>query len=594
MDCGFVWAEWSATPVPDTATSCDDEGNTSSYTRQCVWVNATHETLIDSYEPVLDNCGDDRPKRAREVSVTGDGECSYISQRSVKELDGFVLTKHARFRVFWRLQFDLFLRPGQTGSVEVLKIKKDGISVCAAQLLVTMVNINETAFELKFDICNDDNVMKSIIVGPVNLLAKWFEVDITDIKSSGEIDIDIGSYFKSSTVFSPRSLPHGDDFLTHQLGTADGKLRAYRFLTTISASCLEAMNDVENLKCSKLCVTQPRFKAGLNWSDCVVQSETVGEVTRYLDTCTGTCNTNGYCSEIFVPPQDEKTSVYTQACQVATTWEAWSNCVCSTGKQLRKKTLECTHDSTTVTCASNQLRTTIENGEDRLCGDGTYNWGEWSTCSDASLIGFESVSGTSCICPNDCDNTVINKRRRVCQAKVTTPNSIRIELGNSSDSMLGKSVELYKVDKLSGVGELITTLTDTCESGWTAHVIGEKVSCVKVGSQTNDALTALANCQLLDARLPVPQTDAEIADLLEVMRRMDLTFSDMGDTSEGWKKMWLGIKYVAGEDVYKDLMTGEIVTLPPSIVDNRINNSNGENYLSLHVRDIGRVYLLKP
>ena len=114
MECGFEWAEWSATTVPDTAASCDDDGNTSGYMRQCVWINATHEALINSPGPELDNCGDERHLRTSHVPITS--YCSYFSQRSVKELDGFILSRHAHHRASWQLRFDLFLRSGQTGS----------------------------------------------------------------------------------------------------------------------------------------------------------------------------------------------------------------------------------------------------------------------------------------------------------------------------------------------------------------------------------------------------------------------------------------------------------------------------------------------
>ena len=121
VDCGYVWADWATTwaTEKDKPSSCDANGNTSRFSRLCIFKNQSNE--IESSVPSLTNCADeaDIVRRSRAVMLDPDPFCGYLTLRDENEINGQVIGQHALLRVLSKLKFDLFLKPGsETNSVQ--------------------------------------------------------------------------------------------------------------------------------------------------------------------------------------------------------------------------------------------------------------------------------------------------------------------------------------------------------------------------------------------------------------------------------------------------------------------------------------------
>ena len=152
-------------------------------------------------------------------------------------------------------------------------------------------------------------------------------------------------------------------------------------------------------------------------------------------------------------------------------------------------------------------------------------------------------------------------RRKSCKQQVNEPTSITIEIGHSTskDMITQKPVKLYKVEKCVGQDcskEQLTTLSDSCESGWTMHKIVNKYKCIKLVDGGNvPASEAQQKCQSEMAQVPVPITQQQLEDYAAIFKPMNT----------GHPRMWIGINDLETEGTFININTGQTRTVPASV-----------------------------
>ena len=156
IDCGFTWASWEETwpTVKDELAECDAEGNTPRFSKNCLFINETFETLNNSSAPTLTNCADDVDERSRPIVFSSGQGCAYLTERVEKEIDGKVMGYQSGFKQNSWLKFDLFLKSGQTGIKDVLNIECPSCRSETNHMKIQARNINTTHYDLEFGFRN--------------------------------------------------------------------------------------------------------------------------------------------------------------------------------------------------------------------------------------------------------------------------------------------------------------------------------------------------------------------------------------------------------------------------------------------------------
>ena len=211
-----------------------------------------------------------------------------------------------------------------------------------------------------------------------------------------------------------------------------------------------------------------------------------------------------------------------------------------------------------------------------------YNWAAWSSCSESDELGYESASKSVCSCStwNYCGDIshTAKTRRRSCNEQVNEPTSITIELGHSTrkEMITQKPVKVYKVEKCVGQDcskEQLTTLRDSCESGWTMYKIENQYKCIKlVDSGSVPASEAKKQCKSEMAQVPAPITQQQFEDYASVFKPMNTDHA----------RMWIGINDLKNEGTFININTGQSWTKPAS-VRSSIDGNDNNNYLSMGV-----------
>ena len=89
MNCGYQWASWQDTGVPNVPSVCDSSGSTSTFHQKCTYVNETHENLIGTTSPPIPtNCGDHYATINYPVEVPTAASCHYTTDKKVYDIDG--------------------------------------------------------------------------------------------------------------------------------------------------------------------------------------------------------------------------------------------------------------------------------------------------------------------------------------------------------------------------------------------------------------------------------------------------------------------------------------------------------------------------
>ena len=529
VECGFIWASWEATweNEKNQQANCDDEGNTSSFSRACLFKNQTFESLISTPAPTPANCADDIVKRSRSIDLTVGSGCGYLTKRDEREIIDEVFAYHSGFKQNSWLKFDLFIRSGQSlsGEKDVLKIDCVGR---VDHIQIKTRGLNTTHFDLTFQFRNKLMNMETLVAGAFNIFDKWFEIEYNTAWESGsqgqKVTIKVAGYFEEGYVITDDIKTRGStDTFEHKLGggnSIDGKIRGYRFWHGHRDSvnlCDAEISKAEYAKCGgEICVgisqDQPRFKA--DYGVCLLYDGLNGQQAMYLNKCTDTCRAYEYCQNIFIPtwPQVLPIAGTERACTAVINWNEWS--AWDAGKRTRT-----------------QINVTCQYGS----GD--------------SLVEMECGQ-------NDHYKSLLNQQEEMTTttSTPTTTNSVTIN-------------------------------SDDCEEGWTKlSIISNTDKCFKVfGVGTAEEAIEMCNCH--NAGLPVPTDATENGQYINLIKQ-----SSLKDDFKAWSKrktgVWLGLSDVASEGNLAYIQTGELYSIPSGVKRKIAQDHPDDDYIVLFTTNV--------
>ena len=316
IPCGYTWADWTDTAVPTDASVCESNGGTSTFPRDCVYVNSTHEELGGNTPPAptSQNCADSTDiTRTWGVDYHSDViGCEYLMDRKDYEiLDNIERTigVSKRYRAWSKLRLDLLLHKQSTPqNSTIFEVEVSGNS----SIRLRRLHIDSTAeYYLKLYY-----TPFQLISGPFSIFDKWFEVSIGSdptwqASDEKRIFLNVGSYKYTSKVVDGWIIS-GDGITTHKLGNTDGKIRSYRYWTsnyTGASQCLSKLMQPTNAKCvgATPSIADPNQSRFVNseWTDCIITTGTTGSQYKYTNKLSSDCTSGDFCDNIFIPPNEE-------------------------------------------------------------------------------------------------------------------------------------------------------------------------------------------------------------------------------------------------------------------------------------------------
>ena len=313
IPCGYTWADWTDTAVPTDASVCESNGGTSTFPRDCVYLNSTHEELGGNTPPAPTtlNCADNTDI-TRTWSVEyhpGVDGCEFLMDRKDYEISSNTdrtIGVSRRYRQWSSVRLDLLLRKQASAmNSTIIEVKGSGNH----SIRLRRLHIDSTTeYYLKLFY-----TPFQLISGPFSIFDKWFEVSVGFNGQTGEklIFLNVGSYKYTSKVVDTW-LTSGDGLTTHKLGNTDGKIRSYRYWTTNRADvsqCLDKLMLPTNAKCvgatpSIADPNQSRF-VNTEWTDCIITTGTTGSQYKYTNKLSSDCTGGDFCDNIFIPPNEE-------------------------------------------------------------------------------------------------------------------------------------------------------------------------------------------------------------------------------------------------------------------------------------------------
>ena len=229
----------------------------------------------------------------------------------------------------------------------------------------------------------------TLVAGPFSIFDKWFEVEYDTawdgIAEGQTVKIKAAGYYEKEFIIADDIRTRSDDLrpIEHRFGgenSADGMIRGYRFWhghRNSVSDCTTEIAKTEYKKCGpSLCLVQPRFKNAAQYGVCLLTDEINGEQGKYRNQCTDTCNSYGYCSDIFIPtwPNLLLSAGTERACTAVTTLSAWTSCECETGTRERTPDTTCQYGSgdsaAEVQCGENDQYKAMLTNENQSCGNG--------------------------------------------------------------------------------------------------------------------------------------------------------------------------------------------------------------------------------
>ena len=314
IPCGYTWADWADTAVPTVASVCESNGGTSTFPRDCVYLNVTHEELDGKTPPAptSQNCADSTDiTRTWSVDYHASVEgCEYLMDRKEYEISHNVdriIGISKRYRAWSNLRLDLLLHKQATAQnstvFEVKGIDNKSIKLSRLHFGSTVeyyLKLSYTPHQLK--------------TGPFSIFDKWFEVSFgydDSGSSGGKLFLNVGNYKHTSKTFGT-NLVVGDGITIHQLGNTDGEIRSYRYWVSrdLKASqCFDKLVLSTNAKCVGATPSisnpwQSRFEDS-DWTDCIIKSGTSGSQYKYTNVLSSDCTSGDFCDNIFIPPEEE-------------------------------------------------------------------------------------------------------------------------------------------------------------------------------------------------------------------------------------------------------------------------------------------------